>query len=174
MSRKRFFVVYFFVALAISVLWELATPGIADIRPAAIAGGVAGHMVLWFFLPAVLTEVWQRLRRQKDNYQKVFATSALAVFFVAGVGNIVSGALQPAAIPQNVSEFFTDDYKTFVRVIDASCAKSATEQKAKSGLTDLQIAAYCGCFADTLGGALTMAELKAALGRKGVAAASCN
>jgi hypothetical protein len=163
MSRKRFFVVYFFVALAISVPWELATPGIADIRPAAIVGHIIGQMFGWFFLPSVLIGLYQAVRRSRsDNYLEVFSTCAAAVVFLYGVLEIYNGTLRPAQI--HVSEFFTNDYKTFVRVARSSCAESATGNKPKSGLTDPQINTYCQCAADNLANELTVVELNASLG----------
>lgn len=170
MSRKGiigFFVVYFFVALAISALWELATPGIADIRPAAIVGQTIGRVVALFVLPGVLPLLYWAIRRfRSDSSLGVLSTWAMlgaTILFLSGMESSHDGTLRPAQIPANVSEFFTNDYDTFIRVVRSGCVDSATKNQTRSGLTDRQISTYCQCVADNLLNQMTVAELKTSL-----------
>ena len=170
MSRNaiaRFFVLYFVVALAISVLWVLSKPGIADIRPAVIFGETLGGTLSLFLLPGLLPLIYWAVRRfRAESAHGVFATWGLlgAIFLVlSGIGGIYDGTLRPTLIPANVSAFFTNDYDTFVRVVRSNCVDSATKNQSISGLTDRQISAYCQCVADNLLNQLTVGELKTGL-----------
>jgi uncharacterized protein YacL len=57
MSRKAiivFLLVYLFIAFAGSILWELATPELADVQSEAVIGQTIGLIVGLFVLPGVL------------------------------------------------------------------------------------------------------------------------
>jgi hypothetical protein len=169
MSRKAiivFLIVYLIVALAISILWELATPGVADVRRAAIIGSTLGRTAGFFALPAVLPLIYWAIRRSHADPSGVLTAWGIlgAILVVlSGIGSVSDGSLRPDKIPANISEFFTNDYDTFIRVVTSNCTDSAKKNQSKSGLTEPQIRSYCQCVAETLLNRLTVAELKMGL-----------
>jgi hypothetical protein len=114
--------------------------------------------------------IWPEASSAQNNMAAVSADGRTVCVLILRLNSswsrsiaFVVRALRPAQIPGNMSEFFTNDYETFVRVVRSSCVDRATKNQPRSGLTDRQINTYCECVADNLLNQLTVAELKTSL-----------
>jgi hypothetical protein len=139
MSRKAvitFLAVYLAVVLAISVLWALATPGIADVRREVIVGGIIGRAVGALVLSGIIPLIYWAIRRSRADASGVLAVWAIlgaVIFVLSAAGDMYDGTLQPAQITLNVTQLFQtrnapnsiaaspNDRDDFIRLAKSSC-----------------------------------------------------
>ncbi len=163
MSRKaiiRVVAVYFGVAATLGVVLLLATPGMADWRPAVIIGTFAGIALLTPVLIGILPLIfWAFGRFRVENAGGPLVIWGLLgglLFLLSTVGSAYEGKLAIGNIPANINALFSNDYETFIRVVKTSCVESRNRD-------DPAFAAFCQCYAETLLKELTVQEFRVAL-----------
>jgi hypothetical protein len=170
MSRKAiivFLLVYLFIAFAGSILWELATPELADVQSEAVIGQTIGLIVGLFVLPGVLPLIYSAVRRfrAESAYETLGAWSGLGMtlLLLAAPGKIYDGTLQPAQIPSNAAAVIRahndeargnngfssnnhDDFTRFAKKRSCVDAQRKNPVNWQMGVTNGQIDAYCTCY----------------------------
>lgn len=160
---------YVVIAMALAAIIMLATPGIADIRAAALIGDFIGRAGAFLLLPGMIPLiVWAfgRFRAERAAVP-LFLWGALAVVLtpLALTGEFYEGDKSLAKIPNNIAAFFTSDYDTFVRVVSNSCNENQRKHPL-AGATDQQVSSFCSCYANALAKQLSPSELKDGLNRR--------
>jgi hypothetical protein len=162
MSRKTIWTIvllYFLLAVVLGVLLELATAGIADLRPAAIVGSLIGRIVAILALPAILPMLYWAFRRFRAEYAFgpliIWGVLGLVFAVLSTIGDASDGTISFGRIPTNISAFSDSDYATFIRETKAACIQTASRQ---GGMTDEQSGNYCQCFAEGMLKEMTVAQ----------------
>jgi hypothetical protein len=169
MSRKeivRVLAIYFCIAAVASAIELLATPGMAGLRWAAVAGDFVGGIGAWFLLPGILPLLYWAFRRFRGENAAgpiiIWGVLGATFLILSTVGRAYDGDIAFSQIPVNIGSFFENDNQAFVREAKLGCVETQNKNR-YPGNTPEQIDRYCQCTAETLLNALTVSEFTTAM-----------
>ncbi len=164
MSRKAIvttLAIYFVVALAFGIFQTFAPASAFDLRPEIWIGGAIGKAVGVFVIGGILPLIfWAFWRFHRDGAffpVVLWGLLGLVVMGLSGAATMYDEPDAMANVSDNIASLFDSSYGAVVRAMNRSCV--ATSRANQGNIKNEQIHAYCDCYADAMGKALTADDI---------------